>query len=118
MNIYVGNTPKTSTQDSLRDLFSEHGAVNSVRIITDRMTGEPRGFAFVEMTSDDEAQAAITALDGSQFEGNTLRVNEARPPQPRREGFGGPRRSGPGGPSRGGYGSRGGNGGGGNRFRF
>jgi len=85
MNIYVGNLPHSATEDSLRSLFGEHGAVNSVRVITDKFTGAPRGFAFVEMGGRDEANAAIAALNGAEFEGNRLRVNEARPREQRPE---------------------------------
>jgi len=89
MNIYVGNLPHSATNESLQSLFGEHGAVNSVRVITDKFTGAPRGFAFVEMGSRDEANAAIAALNGAEFEGNRLRVNEARPREARPERGGG-----------------------------
>jgi len=85
MNIYVGNLSYSSTGESLQALFEEHGAVNSVRVITDKFTGSPRGFAFVEMASNDEASAAIAALNGFEFEGKRLRVNEARPREQRPE---------------------------------
>lgn len=86
MNIFVGNMSYSCTEDSIRDLFEPHGEVASVRIITDRMTGRSRGFGFVEMPNDDEAKAAITALDGHEHEGRALRVNEAekRPDRGRR----------------------------------
>lgn len=83
--IYVGNLPYTATEDELRALFAQHGEVHSVNLISDRETGRPRGFGFVEM-EDDEAGGAITALDGQDLGGRSLRVNEARP---RREGGGG-----------------------------
>jgi RNA recognition motif-containing protein len=83
--IYVGNLPFSATEDELRDLFSQHGSVESVSLINDRETGRPRGFGFVEMP-DDAAQAAIRALDGTDLGGRTLRINEARP---RTEGGGG-----------------------------
>jgi RNA recognition motif-containing protein len=83
--IYVGNLPFSATEDELRDLFSQHGSVESVSLINDRETGRPRGFGFVEMP-DDAAQAAIRALDGTDMGGRTLRINEARP---RTEGGGG-----------------------------
>jgi RNA recognition motif-containing protein len=84
--IYVGNLPYTCDEAQLRDLFGADGRnVTEVAIITDRMTGQPRGFAFVNMASDAEAKSAITALHGSQFGGRTLTVNEAKP----REGGGG-----------------------------
>jgi RNA recognition motif-containing protein len=75
--IYVGNLPFTATDDEVRGLFSKHGTVHSVKLITDRDTGRPRGFGFVEMEGS-AASTAITALNGSQFGGRSLRVNEAR----------------------------------------
>ena len=77
--IYVGNLSYQTTEEGLEAAFSEHGAVQSVAIISDRHTGQSRGFAFVEMTNADEASAAIDALNESQLDGRTLRVNEARP---------------------------------------
>ncbi len=84
--IYVGNLPYRSGEEDVRDLFSQYGEVTSVKLITDRETGRPRGFGFVEM-EDEGALKAIDALDGKEFEGRTLRVNEARPREnrPRRE---------------------------------
>lgn len=76
--IYVGNLPYRSGEDDVRDLFSQYGEVISVKLITDRETGRPRGFGFVEM-EDDAALNAIESLDGKEFEGRTLRVNEAKP---------------------------------------
>ncbi len=76
--IYVGNLSFQATEEGLSELFSQHGAVNSVDIITDRETGKSRGFAFVEMADENDARAAMTALDGQEHEGRTLRVNEAR----------------------------------------
>jgi RNA recognition motif-containing protein len=76
--LYVGNIPFTTTEDELTQLFERHGTVQSVNVITDRETGRPRGFAFVEMESDQAAQAAQRALDGSQLGGRSLRVNEAQ----------------------------------------
>src|SRR5215472_8046606 len=96
--IYVGGLPYSATEQQLSDLFGQHGGVASARIITDKFTGQSRGFGFVEMASDQEAQAAITALNGAEMGGRTLTVNEARPQEPRnggRSGFGG--RSGGGG---------------------
>lgn len=90
--IYVGGLPYSATEQQLSDLFAAHGSVASARIITDKFTGQSRGFGFVEMSSDGEAQAAITALNGSEMGGRTLTVNEARPQEPRtggRGGFGG-----------------------------
>ena len=75
--LYVGNLPFSATEDSVRDLFAQHGGVVSVRLITDRDTGRPRGFGFVEM-DDDAAKEAMAALDGTEFEGRALKVNEAR----------------------------------------
>ena len=80
--IYVGNLPYRSTEEEVKDLFAQYGEVNSVKLITDRETGRARGFGFVEM-EDSDAQAAIEALDGKEFEGRVLKVNEARPRQPR-----------------------------------
>ncbi len=91
MKIYVGNINFKSTEDTLRDAFSEYGAVDEVAIINDRETGRPRGFAFVTMPNDSEAQAAIENLNGKEVDGRTLNVNEARA---RTEGGGGGRRGG------------------------
>ena len=108
--IYVGNLPYTCDDEQLRQLFGADGRnVTDVAIITDRMTGQPRGFAFVNMASDEDAKRAIDALHGSSFGGRTLTVNEARP----REGGGG----GGGGYGGGGGGRGGGGGGGGGRDR-
>jgi cold-inducible RNA-binding protein len=102
--IYVGNLPYTCDEEQLRQLFGADGrSVADVAIITDRMTGQPRGFAFVNMATDEDAKRAIDALHGSSFGGRTLTVNEARP----REGGGG------GGGGGGGWGGGGGGGGGG-----
>lgn len=96
MNIYVGNLSYSSTEDAIRALFEAHGEVASVRLITDRDTGRPRGFGFVEMSNDEEARAAIGALDGQDLDGRNLKVNEARPREDRGGGGGrgGPRRGG------------------------
>ena len=75
---YVCNLPYSATEDELRDLFGQHGEVQSVSLVNDRETGRPRGFGFVEMAGED-ADAAIQALDGAQMGGRTLKVNEARP---------------------------------------
>jgi len=88
-NIYVGNLPFSTTEAELEQLFSGHGAVQRVSLITDRDTGRPRGFGFVEMTNDAEGDAAIEALNGAQLGGRSLTVNEARPRQPRGGGGGG-----------------------------
>jgi RNA recognition motif-containing protein len=111
--LYVGNLPFSATDDSLRQMFSQSGQVESARIITDRDTGRSKGFAFVEMSSDEEAAAAITKFNGTDYEGRALTVNEARPMKPRfGDGGGG------GGGGRGGRGGRGGGGGGGGRGRW
>lgn len=83
MNIYVGNLPYKATQDQLKALFEQFGEVASVRIITDKITGNAKGFAFVEMSDDAQAQKAIDELNGSEFESRTIRVNEARPREER-----------------------------------
>jgi RNA recognition motif-containing protein len=90
MNIYVGNLNFRTTEATLREHFSAYGEVSSTRVITDRETNRSRGFGFVEMPNDDEARAAIEALDGGEFEGRELNVNEARPREPRENR--GPRR--------------------------
>ncbi len=79
MNIYVGNLPWSITEESLKSLFTEFGSVDTARIITDRDSGRSKGFGFVEMNSDSEAQEAIEALNGKEVDGRALRVNEARP---------------------------------------
>jgi RNA recognition motif-containing protein len=79
MRIYVGNLSFSTTEDALSAEFGAHGNVEEVSIITDRDTGRPRGFAFVTMSSDDEARAAIEALNGTELDGRTINVNEARP---------------------------------------
>ncbi len=83
--IYVGNLPFSSSEDDLKDVFGRHGSVDSVSIITDRETGRPRGFAFVEMAEGSAADDAIRALDGSDLGGRNIKVNEA---QDRRGGGG------------------------------
>jgi RNA recognition motif-containing protein len=108
--LYVGNLSYDTTEDSLRDAFSADGKqVERVSIITDRDTGRPKGFAFVEMGSEADAQAAISAWDGRELDGRALRVNEAQERPPRKFGGGG----GGGGGAPGGGGGRGGYGGGG-----
>jgi RNA recognition motif-containing protein len=86
-NIYVGGLPYAITEEKLQELFSAYGTVESARVITDRYTGQSRGFGFVEMSSPAEAQQAIEALNGSQLDGRQLVVNEARP-QEKRAGSG------------------------------
>ena len=105
MRIYVGNINFKTTEDDLRELFSPHGEVEEVAVVTDRDTGRSRGFAFVTMANDDEAKTAIEAVNGTEVSGRTMNVNEARP----RTGGGG---GGGGGGGRGGYGGGGGGGGG------
>lgn len=104
-NIFVGNLSYKTTQDELQTAFSQYGGVERVNIVTDRDTGQPRGFAFVEMTEAAEAQAAITHLNGSELNGRVLNVNEARP-KPTGGGFGGRRSDSGGGGARGGRGQR------------
>jgi cold-inducible RNA-binding protein len=100
-NIFVGNLSFGTTEDTLRSAFEPYGSVDNVNIIRDRDTGQPRGFAFVEMSNDSEANNAINALNGKDIDGRSLNVNEARPKSDRGSG--------------GGFGGRGGHGGGGNR---
>ena len=78
-NIYVGNLPFSTTVEAIRELFSAYGSVESVNLITDRVTGQLRGFGFVEMDTDQEALAAIEGLHGAALDGRTLTVNAARP---------------------------------------
>ena len=96
MNIYVGNLSFQADEQTLAELFAEYGEVRSARIITDRETGRSKGFAFVEMSSDDDARNAISALNGADYMRRPLTVNEARPRE-ERGGFGGNRRGGGGG---------------------
>lgn len=106
-NIYVGNLSFHTDEESLRQAFAQFGQVDNVNIIRDRDTGQPRGFAFVEMSNDSEAETAMQQLNGSALDGRNLTVNEARPKTERSFGGGG-------GGGRGGYGGggRGGRGGG------
>ena len=105
MNIYLGNLSYSATENSIRDLFEGYGSVTTVKIVTDKFTGSSRGFGFVEMANDDEAQKAIAEINGKELDGRALTVNEARPMEPRAPRTGG----GFGGGSRGGFG-------GGNRY--
>ena len=100
--LYVGNLPYTATEATLREAFSASGTVDSVNLITDRDTGQARGFGFVEMSNNAEADRAIAELNGRELDGRALNVNEARPRPERGAGGGG-----------GGYGNRGGGGHGG-----
>jgi RNA recognition motif-containing protein len=100
--LYVGNLPYSATEDSLREAFGACGTVESANVITDRDSGQSKGFGFVEMSSDSEAQNAIQTLNGSTMDQRQIKVNEAKPKAPRSGGGGG------------GYG--GGGGGGGNRW--
>jgi RNA recognition motif-containing protein len=113
--LYVGNLPHSANQQTLQDTFSRCGTVDSASVITDRDTGQSKGFGFVEMSSDSEAQKAIQELNGFSLDGREIKVNEAipKPPRDNRGGGGG------GGYGRGGGGGnygRGGGGGGGNRW--
>ncbi len=94
--LYIGGLPFSTTDGQLEEMFSAHGTVESARVITDRFTGQSRGFGFVEMGSSNEAQKAIESVNGTEIEGRTLTVNEARP-QEKRSGFGDDRRGGGGG---------------------
>lgn len=103
--LYVGNLPFSATENSLTSLFSQYGTVESAKVITDRDTGRSKGFAFVEMSADNEAAEAISALNGTEQEGRSINVSEARPQAPREGGrsgggFGGGRSGG----GRGGFG--------------
>jgi cold-inducible RNA-binding protein len=94
--LYVGNLPYSVTEERLQQHFGQHGSVISARIITDKFTGRSKGFGFVEMSSDQEAERAVNTLNGTDFEGRNIVVSEARPQAPR----------GPGGPGGGGMGGR------------
>ncbi|HZN65123.1 MAG TPA: RNA-binding protein [Tepidisphaeraceae bacterium] len=105
--LYVGNLSYSTTSSDLEQLFSQHGTVQSAEVISERETGRSKGFGFVQMGSDEEAQAAISALNGQEHDGRALTVNEAKPREDRPRGGGG------GGGGRGGYGGGGGGGRGG-----
>jgi RNA recognition motif-containing protein len=98
--LYVGNLPYTTTEQELRDMFSQVGEIADLAVITDRYTGQSKGFAFVEMASDDAAQEAISRFDGQMMGNRQLVVNEARPREDRGGGRGGDRRGGGGGRDR------------------
>ncbi len=89
--LYVGNLPYSVTEQMLQEHFSQHGSVLSARIITDKFSGRSKGFGFVEMGSDEEAEKATNALNGTDFEGRNIVVSEARPQAPRTAGAGGGR---------------------------
>jgi cold-inducible RNA-binding protein len=112
VNIYVGNLPFTATDEELSSLFGQFGQVTAARVVQDQHSGRSKGFGFVEMASNEEAQKAIEALDNSDMGGRPIRVNEARPREERAPGQGGGGR-GHGGGGYGGGGGRGGHGGGG-----
>ncbi len=133
--LYVGNLSYGTTSSDLEQLFAKHGSVQSAEVISDRETGRSKGFGFVQMGTDEEAQAAIAALNGQEHDGRPLTVNEARPREERPRGgggggggygggrgggggggYGGGRGGGSGGGGRGGYGGGGGGGGRGNRY--
>lgn len=122
MNIYVGNLSWNLKDQDLQDLFASHGEVSSAKIVLDKFTNRSKGFGFVEMTNDDEAQAAISALNGTEVDGRNIVVNESRP-KPEGSGGGGFKKrsfGGGGGGYKGGGGGgfkKGGNGGGGYRDR-
>jgi RNA recognition motif-containing protein len=126
IKIYVGNLPFSTTNESLQEAFAAYGTVESAKVITDRNTGRSRGFGFVEMASNDEGQAAISKLNGTDLGGRQITVSEARPSEDRPSGGGGGggrsfRSGGGGGGGRGGFGGgggRGGFGGGGGRGGF
>ena len=86
--LYVGGLPYSVTEGRLQELFATHGTVQSAKVISDKFTGQSRGFGFVEISSGDEAQNAISALNGTQFDGRTLVVNEAKPMAKRDNGSG------------------------------
>jgi cold-inducible RNA-binding protein len=115
--IYCGNLSFQTTQDELRALFAPHGEVTDLHMVMDRETGRPRGFAFIEMATEEQARAAIKALDGASAGGRNLKVNEAQAREERGGGGGGGGRGGGyGGGGGGGGGGRGGYGGGGGRY--
>lgn len=115
MRVYVGGLPYSATEEDLENLFASHGSVASATVITDKFTGQAKGFGFVEMSTDEEARTAINSLNGTLFGGRTLTVNEAKPREERPRSGGGGYGSGGGGynSNRGGSG-----GGGGNRGRW
>jgi len=115
--LYVGNLPYSATEDALNEAFSQCGTVVSVKIITDKFTGASKGFGFVEMSNDTEAQTAVERLNGADYGGRPLRVSEAREEGAGGGGFRGGRGGGGGGGGGGYRGGRGGGGGGGGGYR-
>ncbi len=113
--IYVGGLPYSATEQELENLFAAHGTVTSASVITDKYTGQAKGFGFVEMSTNEEAASAINALNGTSMGGRSLTVNEAKPREERSGGGGGGYGGGGGGRDRGGSGG-GYGGGGGNRY--
>ena len=95
MKLYVGNLAFETTEDDLQDLFEQHGTVNEVHLMMDKMTGKSRGFAFITMNDDTQAKAAMSATNGKELNGRALNVNEARPREERPRGGGGDSRGGP-----------------------
>lgn len=106
MKLYVGNLSFETTENDIQDLFEQHGQVGEVRLMMDRMTGKSRGFAFVTMNDDEQAKAAMSTLNGKDFNGRPLTVNEARPREERGGGGGGRPYGGGGGGKRGFAGNR------------
>ena len=88
MKLYIGNLSFESTENDLQDLFEQHGTVNETHLMMDRITGKPRGFAFVTMNDDTQAKAAMSALNGKEVNGRALTVNEARPREERPAPYG------------------------------
>ena len=88
MKLYIGNLSFESTENDLQDLFEQHGTVNEVHLMMDRITGKPRGFGFVTMNDDTQANAAMSALNGKDVNGRALTVNEARPREERPRPYG------------------------------
>jgi RNA recognition motif-containing protein len=106
--LYVGNLPYAVTDDSLKAVFEQAGTVESAKVVMDRETGRCKGFGFVEMSTDQEAEEAINKLNNADFEGRPMRVSEAKPQEPRSGGGGGSRGGRGGGGGRGGFGGGGG----------
>ena len=105
MNIYIGNLTFDVSEDDLREAFEQFGEITEVRLIMDKFSGKSKGFGFIEMPSKDEAEKAIEEMNGKDFKGRDLTVNEAKPKVDRGGGGGGGRRGGSGGGRRGGFGN-------------